>query len=342
MTDNESALRLLERDAERNRLELMNNVDALQRRISPAAIKHDVENYVRGKKDGFLQNLEQRVRDNPVQTVAIAAGVAYPLWGIVSRIPVPLLLIGAGFALAGRSAEHRNPGQNPGFLQRARERLGEATDAAYQTADEVAGTVQNTVQNQVNAGLESARRAGDQLSGYAAQASGAAGDIVSSLGEKASQGAETLRAVGSEVSDMLSPERVRRAGMQANDWLNDTVSRNPLIAGAAGLALGAIIAAAIPSTPQEEKLLGPAADDLKRKAGDAALGGVAAVKDIATEIYQEAASRAKEEGLSADDAKQFTRQVGEKIRTAAANVTGDRQQGGDPESSSQINSGATG
>ena len=130
----------------------------------------------------------------------------------------------------------------------------------------------------------------------------------------------------SKASDMLSPERMRRAGTQANDWVNDTVSRNPLIVGALGLAIGAIIAAALPSTPQEDKLLGPAADDLKQKAGDAALEGVVAAKEIATEIYQEAASRAKEQGLSVDDAKEFAGQVGEKIKTAVANVTGDKQQ----------------
>ena len=179
------------------------------------------------------------------------------------------------------------------FCDRARERLGQATDAAHQKADEVAGAVKN----RVNAGMDSARRAGDQLSEYANQASDAASNIAASVGQKAAQSAETVRAVSSDAvskaGDMVSPERMRRAGTQASDWVNDTVSRNPLIVGAVGLAIGAIIAAALPSTPQEDKLLGPAADDLKQKAGDAALEGVVAAKEIATEIYQEAASRAK-------------------------------------------------
>ena len=50
---NEPSLRELERDAERNRADLMETVDALQKRISPTAIKHDVKDYVRSKKDGF-------------------------------------------------------------------------------------------------------------------------------------------------------------------------------------------------------------------------------------------------------------------------------------------------
>ena len=60
MTDSEPSLRELERDAERNRADLMNSVDALQRRISPAAIKHDVQDYVPRQKDSFLQSLEKK------------------------------------------------------------------------------------------------------------------------------------------------------------------------------------------------------------------------------------------------------------------------------------------
>jgi hypothetical protein len=274
--------------------------------------------------------------------VAIAAGAAYPLWGIISRTPVPLLLIGAGFALTRRPAQDEDHAGAPSFVDRVRDRLGEATDATRQTIGEVSGTVQN----QVNAGMDSARHAGDRLSEYANKASDAAGTIAAAIGNKATASGESLRAMGSDavstIGDTLSPERVRRAGMEASDWVNDTVSRNPLIVGAVGLALGAIIAAALPSTAQEDKLLGPAADGLKQKAGDAALEGVAAARDIAKEIYQEAASRAEEQGLAVDDAKHFAGQVGEKIKTAVANVTGDKQQAGDLENSPQTTSGVTG
>jgi hypothetical protein len=333
---------MLERDAQRNRVDLMNTVDALQKRISPTAIKDDVEDYVRGKKDSFLQSLEQRARENPVQTVAIAAGAAYPLWGIISRIPVPLLLIGAGLALTRRSAEDQGRVSNPSFAQNARERLSGATDAARQKADELSGAVQD----QFKSGMDSVRRAGDRLSEYSSEASDAVRNIASGIGQKASEGAESLRAVGSDAasmaSEMLSPESMKRAGTQASDWVNDTVSRNPVIVGVVGLAIGAIIAAALPTTQQEDKFLGPVADDLKQKAGDAALEGVVAAKEIAREIYQEAASRAKEQGLSLDGAKEFAGQVGEKVKTAVANVTGDKQQAGDAENSTQTTSGATG
>ncbi len=340
MTESESSLRELERDAARNRADLMNTVDALQRRISPAAIKNDVGDYVRGKKDSFLQTLEERVRDNPIQAAAIAAGAAYPLWGIITRIPVPLLLIGAGFGLTRRSSVNREPAGNSSFSQNAREGLGNATDTVRQKADELSGAVQD----HVKAGMDSASRAGDRLSAFANQASDRAADTAAAVGQKASQGVDVVRARGRDavafVGDTLSAERISQAGTQAHDWVNYAISRNPILVGAVGLAIGAIIAAALPSTAQEDRLLGATADDLKQKAGDAALEGVAAAKEIATEIYDEAASRAKEQGLSRESAKEFADQVGEKIKTAIRNVTGEPV--GDPENSPQTTSGATG
>ena len=81
---------------------------------------------------------------------------------------------------------------------------------------------------------------------------------------------------------------------------------------------------------------------MKQKAGNAALEGVVAAKEIAAEVYEEAASRGKEEGLSVDDTKEFAGQVGEKIKTAVTNVIGNKQEAGDPENSPQTTSGATG
>lgn len=342
MTDSEPSLRQLERDAERNRADLMHSVDALQRRMSPSAIKHDVQEYVRDKKDSFLHSLEQKARDNPLQAVAIAAGAFYPLWGVVSRVPVPLLLIGAGFALSRRWPENQGPGDSSSFAQSASERLNRTADAVRERAVEVS----DAVQDRLKAGKELADRAGHHLSQYSSQAADAASKVAIGVAQTASKGAESLRDASSDAvsvaSQMLSPQSMRRAGTQANDWVNDTVGRNPLIVGALGIAVGAIIAASLPSTIQEDKLLGPVADNLKQKATDAALEGVTAAKEITTEIYQEAASRAKDEGLSVDDAKEFAGKVGERVKTAVANTTGTDQQPRDQENSPHTTSGATG
>ena len=104
----------LERDAERTRADLAHTVDELRSRISdtasdirervsPAAIKQDVKDYVQHTGQQFYHTIESRARENPLQAVAIAAGLAYPVWRIVASMPVPILLIGAGIALSSRS-----------------------------------------------------------------------------------------------------------------------------------------------------------------------------------------------------------------------------------------------
>ena len=103
----------LERDAERTRADLAHTVDEIRSRISdtasdirervsPAAIKQDVKDYVHQSGQQLYHTIETRARENPLQTVAIAAGLAYPVWRIVSSMPVPVLLIGAGIALSNR------------------------------------------------------------------------------------------------------------------------------------------------------------------------------------------------------------------------------------------------
>jgi hypothetical protein len=56
--------------------------------------------YAREASQDLIHNLERWARENPPQTVAVAAGLAYPAWRFVSNIPAPILLIGAGLAVS--------------------------------------------------------------------------------------------------------------------------------------------------------------------------------------------------------------------------------------------------
>jgi hypothetical protein len=323
--EDEPTLRALERDAERNRAALIDTVGALQQRLSPSVIKHDVQSYVRSKKNGFLDSLEQRARENPLQTVALAAGAAYPLWSVVIRIPVPLLLIGAGLALARHSGSDGSApatSNTRGLVDEARERLGQATDAVRDNLSDFSMAVQQQAQE----GIASARRAADRLSDLKSEASQRADNLTAAVGEKLSETVGAVRGVSnqavSRAGDMMSSDRLQPAGTSASDWVDETIGRNPLIIGAFGLAVGAVIAAALPATRQEDGLLGPAADHVKRSAKTAALEGVETAKGVATEVYRESARYAEEQGLSVEGAKEAAGQIVDKVQTAAANATG--------------------
>ena len=103
-TDPDGALDPLEAEVERDRADLLSTVDALRRRLTSGGGGAGVGSAVgRAAREGATAGLTQRMRDNPLQTVALGAGVAYPVVRIVSKIPAPILLLGAGVALAGRS-----------------------------------------------------------------------------------------------------------------------------------------------------------------------------------------------------------------------------------------------
>ena len=88
-----------EREAEHTRADLVHTVDELHNRVSPQAIKEEVKAYIRETRQDFIRNLERRARENPLPTVAVAAGLAYPVWRLLMNIPAPVLLVGAGLAL---------------------------------------------------------------------------------------------------------------------------------------------------------------------------------------------------------------------------------------------------
>jgi hypothetical protein len=96
------SLSQLEREADRTRTDLINTVDELRSRVSPQAVKSNVADYVRNSGHELWENIGIRARNNPLQTVAIATAVAYPVWRIVANIPIPILLVGAGLALSKR------------------------------------------------------------------------------------------------------------------------------------------------------------------------------------------------------------------------------------------------
>jgi hypothetical protein len=69
-----------------------------------------------------------------------------------------------------------------------------------------------------------------------------------------------------------------------------------------GLALGAAIAALLPSTRIENELIGRTADSIKKKIGDAASQKFEAAKESASEFVQKAKDVAEREGLTPTNA----------------------------------------
>ena len=100
-----------EREAERNRAELSQTVGELREKISdtvsPAAVKREVKEYVQHSGEQLIETIRRKAYENPLQAIAVAAGIGYPLWRMFANVPVPVLMVGAGIALARPGAADR-------------------------------------------------------------------------------------------------------------------------------------------------------------------------------------------------------------------------------------------
>jgi hypothetical protein len=104
--------------------------------VSPQAIKEEVKAYARDTGNELIHTLERKAREYPLQTVAVAAGLAYPAWRFLINIPAPVLLVGAGLALTQFGGSSRAP--TSARRQSGGERQGEQLpDGLRQTAQNV-------------------------------------------------------------------------------------------------------------------------------------------------------------------------------------------------------------
>jgi hypothetical protein len=87
------------------------------------------------------------------------------------------------------------------------------------------------------------------------------------------------------------------------DNLTDLFKAQPLALGAIGLAIGAGIAAALPTTDVENSYLGETSETLKNKAAEIAGDQIEKASSLATDVVETVAEEARKEGLTMDSAK---------------------------------------
>jgi ElaB/YqjD/DUF883 family membrane-anchored ribosome-binding protein len=97
------------------------------------------------------------------------------------------------------------------------------------------------------------------------------------------------------------------------------IGDNAALIGGLGIAIGAIIAAALPQTKAETKVMGQASDSVKQAAGEAAQSGFEAAKD-ATMSAADAAAKSVSEADLGGHASRMTQNMTDKLKEAADDV----------------------
>lgn len=169
----------------------------------------------------------------------------------VQNNPVPTLLTGIGL-LWLMTSQNRRPA--PAYVETA-------------TSDSGPGLAEKA--RQQAAGLR-------EKAGHLTEKAGHLGESVTgSLG--------TARQHLSETGQHAS-ESLRHGAQRARSGFNSLLNEQPLVLGAIGVAAGAALAAALPPTPQEDRLMGRASDRLTERAKRKAEEGYHRVSEAGREM----------------------------------------------------------
>jgi len=264
------------------------------------------------KGSNFVRDLGEAARENPLSAALIGMGV---LW----------MFGGSAATVARRVGIDRMP--DPKGM------VSDATNSLLNTGAAVGDSIASAtsrVQRSASAALEGVTRLGrekvDTLGQQARSNADSAGEMMNTVTsatrkvqDSASAALEGATRFGREQTDTLVqygrsiPESGGQMVSTLRSNLSDLFNAQPLALGAIGLAIGAGIAAAMPSTRVEAEYFGEASDAVKEKAKQFA----SEQSDRAEEAFNAASEEAGRQGLSVEGAKSAASEVTQKVYRVA-------------------------
>jgi hypothetical protein len=233
--------------------------------------------FIQERKRRITQTVLDAAMNNPAPTLAVGTIVAWSIWRRFSRIPAPILLIGAG-GLAG--LVRWNEGTNRTDQRTYPDAYGDARPKQTRPAAERIGAVLSSIgepaSQAAGRGRELAQEAGTRISEAAARA----GSTVSDMAGRTAVGISSARGDAATAAGDL--------GRQARSQFSDLLERHPLVLGGLGLALGAAIAYSLRLTVTESRLIGDTSDRFKRRAREMAEEQLERAQAVAGRAYEAA------------------------------------------------------
>ena len=259
-SDSEKSPETLEREIDAQRSSISNIVDALESKFSAGQLLDQALSYTKGNGGEFFGNLGNTIKANPVPTVLTSVGLLWLMMGQNSR---------NHSATAGASS-----------LGHLGEQISSVAHTVTDTFNDAKSRIGDTAQ---------------RMKEKAAQVT----DKASHLGEKATQTlsetGQTLNSSSDHVTDTLQQQ-----ARKAQSGLDYMLREQPLAVAAIGIALGAVIGAALPSTDRENRIMGQASDDLTEKAKSLASEGYEKVSQFGKEAVGQPSGNAEASAQKAD------------------------------------------
>jgi ElaB/YqjD/DUF883 family membrane-anchored ribosome-binding protein len=268
--------REIERDVERTRSDIEDTVEALREKMSLGQIVDEASRYLRNSGGSeAMHNLAAQARANPLPLALVGVGLAW-------------LMSGRGQPAMGHSSG--SYAGNGSSFREAGSRIGETAGAAK-------GAI-----------AEKGRKAGEAASSTMHQVGETASHAIERVGEGASHAYGRVSETASQGYERMSDQASR-----AQRRMSELVESEPLILAGLGLAVGAAIAALMPATRTETRLMGDKLDEWKQEAGDMAREEWEKTKSVAKDAASAAEREMEKGGSPAEQAERAARSA---VRTA--------------------------
>lgn len=343
----------IEADIQRTRARMTEHVDALSWKLSPERLKAEARQKLHETQEAVVDKVRDTAHEVGEQAKQAGSGFV----GLLKENPIPAAMIGAGLAWLIVESRRDSSPEYVGYGEGYAERYGRYYNPASYTAAP-AGTVGSTTGAYAEAGGYGGASAGYETDTYGTGTGGTysggmhvgseeergfrerAGEKAAHLRDRVSDttsGArdavrERTHAAGERASELASSARERASDLshaaadrarRTKGWAEHQMEDNPLVVGAAVLALGAVVGSLVPSTRKEDELVGARRDALM----DRARGSIREARTVIGETARETLASAREEaGYHRETLKQTAGDLGSELKTSAKKVAHDAKQ----------------
>lgn len=289
----------LEQRAEQHRASLDHSLNDLERTFSPEHLVEQSLDYFRDHGSDMAQSLSRSIKDNPIPLLLTGVGIA---WMMASQTSS-----GSRSAYTNRHERYRPDYEPHHFEAHSSRGYGDSASSprinppvndrglSPQT-HRPDGQELNPSGSDDHSVADKAREAISQWSDSAEQSRRRWAQKVDELRQQSGESVEAWQArAQSSLADMQ--DAAYRAGRQvqyrsqdAGQWMRD----QPLVAGALGVAAGALMGALMPATRIEDEVLGSQSDKLKGEALRQTSGLVDKASSVAESTVERVKSKADE------------------------------------------------
>jgi ElaB/YqjD/DUF883 family membrane-anchored ribosome-binding protein len=284
----------LEAQIAQTRREMGETIDEIQQRLAPDRLRQEAQETVRQATIGKVEDMKDKAthtasnwRDDMMRTVK------------ENPVPAAMIGLGLGWLLMERSNDERRQ-----YYGRSRAYASGYMGSDYRQYDQ--GSTREGMRQRTEEVRDRARETVSEVEDRVQQ-------TTSQLEHRAQETAEQVRERAEQMQHQAEERynemrhRVRQETREVKSDVQRVMHESPLAAGAVALALGLGVGLLMPSTRQEDELLGPYRDQFVDRAQDKAEETMDQVRSVASE----AQSAAKD---AMQDVKQETKKAAEEVK----------------------------